>query len=204
MASELTAAFDESRRRKGEKNETGELWALSEPVRRLMYSRADVGGVSWVGGQCGGGVAGLAEVSWEKGHTGEEKEEEMERSRHVSYVMIIPKHRGRLFSTLPGQGSGAGVSEQVCRAGSKPGRRGTEGVEEARKDKLQKKKSKRQMGGPDDVMATGGRMTKVKIGWGSSGAGPLEAAPVIVISRTVRYRAQSAEDRMPPSIRLYG
>lgn len=60
------------------------------------------------------------------------------------------------------------------------------------------------MGGPDDVMATGGRMTKVKIGWGSSGAGPLEAAPVIGISRTVRYRAQSAEDRMPPSIRPYG
>lgn len=144
MASELTAAFDESRRGKGVKNETGALWALSEPVRRLMYNRADVGGVSWVGGQCGGGVAGLAEVSSEKGHTGEEKEEEMERSRHVSYVMIIPKHRGRLFSTLPGRRSGAGargrVSEQVCRAGSKPGRRGTEGVEEARKDKLQKKR----------------------------------------------------------------
>lgn len=60
------------------------------------------------------------------------------------------------------------------------------------------------MGGPDDVMATGGQMTEVKIGWGSSGAGPLEAAPVIGVSRTVRYRAQSAEDRMPPSIRLYG
>lgn len=78
-----------------------------------MYNRADVGGVSWVGGRCGGGVAGLAEVSWQKGHTGEEKEEKMETSRHVSYVMIIPKHRGRLFFTLPGWRSKAGARGRV-------------------------------------------------------------------------------------------
>lgn len=41
-----------------------------------MYNRADVGGARWGGGQCGGGVAVLAEVSWQKGHTGEEKEKE--------------------------------------------------------------------------------------------------------------------------------
>lgn len=29
---------------KGEKNETEALWVLSEPVRRLMYGRADAAG----------------------------------------------------------------------------------------------------------------------------------------------------------------
>lgn len=44
----------------------------------------------------------MAEVSWQKGHAEEkERERERERSRHESYVMIISKHRGRLFSTLP-------------------------------------------------------------------------------------------------------
>lgn len=73
--------------------------------------------MSWVGGQCGGGVACLAEVSWQKGHAGEEKEKERERRRHVSYVMIIPKHRGRLFSAPPRRRGEAGaracVSKQV-------------------------------------------------------------------------------------------
>lgn len=52
----------------------------------------------------GGAVIGLAEVSWQAGHRGEAKEQREKRSRHASYVMIIRKHRGRLFSTLPGLG----------------------------------------------------------------------------------------------------
>lgn len=49
------------------------LRALSEPVRRLMYNKADAGAVSKVGGQRGGGVTGLAEVSWQKGYADEKK-----------------------------------------------------------------------------------------------------------------------------------
>lgn len=62
-------------------------------------------------------VIGLAEVSWQAGH-GEEREKEQrerereKRSRHASYVMIIRKHRGRLFSTLPGLG-GTGPSPRA-------------------------------------------------------------------------------------------
>lgn len=78
-----------------------------------MYTRADAGGLSRVGGQRGGGVAGLAEVSWQKGHA-EEKEQERGRSRHESYVMIITKHRGRLFSTLPRLRHRPGSRKQVC------------------------------------------------------------------------------------------
>lgn len=40
----------------------------------------------------------MADVSWQAGHRGE-KEQREKRSKHASYVMIIRKHRGRLFST---------------------------------------------------------------------------------------------------------
>lgn len=53
---------------KGEKNETEALWVLSEPVRRLMYGWADAAGLT-------GAVMGLAEVSWQAGRRGEEKEQ---------------------------------------------------------------------------------------------------------------------------------
>lgn len=76
-----------------------------------QMQRAGVGGRVWV-------VIGSAEVSWQAGHRGEQKEkrEGEKRSRHVSYVMIIRKHRGRLFSTLPelggtGLGPKTGVQE---------------------------------------------------------------------------------------------
>ena len=92
---------------KGEKNETKALWVLSEAVRGLMYGRADAARGSW--GARVWVVISLAEVSWQAGHRGKNRERERERerekrSRHVSYVMIIRKHRGRLFATLPGLG----------------------------------------------------------------------------------------------------
>lgn len=49
---------------KGEKNETKALWVLSEPVRLLMYGRADVARGSWRaegGGSYGIGWGKLAE-----------------------------------------------------------------------------------------------------------------------------------------------
>lgn len=49
---------------KGEKNETKALWVLSEPVRLLMYGRADVARESWRaegGGSYGIGWGKLAE-----------------------------------------------------------------------------------------------------------------------------------------------
>lgn len=61
---------------KGEKNETEALWVLSEPVRRLMYGWADAARESCGGGAgLTGAVMGLAEVSWQAGRRGEEKEQ---------------------------------------------------------------------------------------------------------------------------------
>lgn len=97
-----------------------------------------------------GVVVGLAEVSWQAGHRGEEKEErEREKSRHASYVMIIIKHRGRLFSALPrlgGTGLGPRAGVQGVEKHRKRGRRGREtaremetaGARGRRKDKLEK------------------------------------------------------------------
>lgn len=57
----------------------------------------------------------MVEVSWQKGHPEKEKEKERERSRHLSYVMIIPKHRGRLFSALPRRRGEAGARGRVSK-----------------------------------------------------------------------------------------
>lgn len=75
-----------------------------------------------------------------------------------------------------------------------------EGKTSCRK-KSKKKESKRQTQGPDDVTATSDRVTEVKIGGRAAAGGPAGSCPG---HRAVRYGAQSAEDRMPPSIRLYG
>lgn len=100
-----------------------------------------------------GVVVGLAEVSWQAGHRGEEKEKRgrEKTSKHASYVMIIIKHRGRLFSTLPrlgGTGLGPRAGVQGGEKHRKRGRRGretaremeTEGVRGRKKDKLEKDK----------------------------------------------------------------
>lgn len=209
MASQLTAAFDESPRRKGEKNESGALWALSEPVRRLMYNRADAGGGELgrgpVWGRCcmlGGGK--LAEGSRRRGKRKGEGEEQA-----CKLCDDYPQTQGP--SVLRGGAGARGcVTKQVrgaAREPGNPGRRGTDGVGEGRKDKMQKKRakkkeSKRQKQGPDDVTATSDRVTEVRIGKGGAAAhGPAGSCPG---HGTVRYGAQSAEDRMPPSIRPYG
>lgn len=59
---------------KGKKNETKALWVLSEPVRGLMYGRADA-----LRGVEVGVVLGLAEVSKQTGHREEEKEQRERR-----------------------------------------------------------------------------------------------------------------------------
>lgn len=84
---------------KGEKNEAAALWVLSEPVRGLMYGRADAPrGAKEVGVAVGLGRGTRADGPQRRG----ERTERGKRSRHASYVMIIRKHRGRLFSALPG------------------------------------------------------------------------------------------------------
>lgn len=120
-----------------------------------MYNRADVGGgeLGWgpVWGRCcmlGGGK--LAEGSRRRG-----KEKEKERSRHVSYVMIIPKHRGRLSSALPrrrGRGGGAGLCFQTgvrSWEGTRKSRK--EGYRWCRRGKIQKKEQKKRVKGRQKV-----------------------------------------------------
>lgn len=212
MASHLTAAFDESRRRKGEKNESGALWALSEPVRRLMYNRADVGGgeLGWgpVWGRCcmlGGGK--LAEGSRRRGErkgAGEEQACKLcdDYPQTLGPSVLRPTQE-------EGRGWGAGLCFQTgVRGGERTRKSRKEGCRWCRRgkerqaaEKRAKKESKRQTQGPDDVTATSDRVTEVKIGGRAAVGGPAGSCPG---HGAVRYGAQSAEDRMPPSIRLCG
>lgn len=63
------------------------------------------------------------------------REPEKKKSRHASYVMIIIKHRGRLFYTLPRLG-GTGL-------GPRAGVHGGEGVGERRRKKKNRKRRRR-------------------------------------------------------------
>lgn len=103
-------------------------------------------------GRGGGEYWGGCRLGWGKLAGGSQRRgerREREKSRHASYVMIIIKHRGRLFSTLPrlgGTGLGPRAGVQGGEKHRKGGRRGREtaremetaGVRGRRKDKLEK------------------------------------------------------------------
>lgn len=136
----MTKAEDE----KGEKNETGAWRALSEPVRRLMYNRADVGGVSWVGGTVWGRCCRLgrgksAEGSHRRGKRRGDGEEQARKLCDDYPQTQGPSvlHPARVAER--GWGAGAGFPNRCAGPGANQGGGGTEGVEEARKDKLQTK-----------------------------------------------------------------
>ena len=107
---QLTAAIDETddeRWKEWDRGIVGAEWACQKAdVWPGRCSEGELlGGVRAAEAGVTEAVMGLAEVSWQAGRWGEEKEQrERERSRHASYVMIIRKHRGRLFSALPGLG----------------------------------------------------------------------------------------------------
>ena len=89
---------------KGEKNETKALWVLSEPVRRLMYGRADAAEGELRGEAGVGAVMGLAEVSWQAGHRGEEKEQKREEEQACKLCDDYQKTQGPSVLHLPGLG----------------------------------------------------------------------------------------------------
>lgn len=103
---------------------------------------------------CGGGKyrggcrLGWGKLAGELQRRGEREERGREkRHKHASYVMIIIKHRGRLFSTLPrlgGTGLGPRAGVQGGEKHRKRGRRGRETAREKTEGVIGRKK--RQIG----------------------------------------------------------